>query len=47
MRVMGWVNWWAPHWLQRAVARLGLYEGPMEPGRTDAPAAIGSEPASA
>jgi RND superfamily putative drug exporter len=28
MRVMGWVNWWAPRWLQRAVARLGLYEGP-------------------
>ena len=26
MRVMGWVNWWAPAWLQRAVARLGLYE---------------------
>jgi len=47
MRVMGWVNWWAPRWLQRAVARLGLYEGPMEPSRTDAPAAIGSEPASA
>jgi hypothetical protein len=23
---MGWVNWWAPAWLQRAVARLGLYE---------------------
>jgi RND superfamily putative drug exporter len=28
MRIMGWVNWWAPRWLQRAVARLGLYEGP-------------------
>jgi len=26
MRLMGWVNWWAPAWLQRAVARLGLYE---------------------
>jgi RND superfamily putative drug exporter len=26
MRIMGWVNWWAPAWLQRAVARLGLYE---------------------
>jgi RND superfamily putative drug exporter len=35
MRVMGWVNWWAPRWLQRAVARLGLYEGP---DRTDVPA---------
>jgi RND superfamily putative drug exporter len=33
MRVMGWVNWWAPRWMQRAVARLGLYEGP---DRTDA-----------
>ncbi len=28
MRVMGWVNWWAPRWVQRGVARLGLYEGP-------------------
>jgi RND superfamily putative drug exporter len=26
MRVMGRVNWWAPAWLQRTVARLGLYE---------------------
>jgi uncharacterized membrane protein YdfJ with MMPL/SSD domain len=26
MRVMGRINWWAPAWLQRAVARLGLYE---------------------
>ena len=26
MRVMGRVNWWAPRWVQRAVARLGLYE---------------------
>ncbi len=26
MRVMGWVNWWAPRWVQRAVGRLGLYE---------------------
>ena len=31
MRIMGWVNWWAPRWVQRAIARLGLYE--------DAPAA--------
>jgi len=37
MRVMGRVNWWAPRWLQRAVARLGLYEGP---DRTDAGAAL-------
>jgi RND superfamily putative drug exporter len=28
MRVMGSVNWWAPRWIQRVVARLGLYEGP-------------------
>ena len=27
MRVMGRANWWAPAWVQRAVARLGLYEG--------------------
>ncbi len=26
MRVMGRINWWAPAWMQRAVARLGLYE---------------------
>ena len=26
MRIMGRANWWAPAWLQRAVARLGLYE---------------------
>ena len=38
MRVMGWVNWWAPRWVQRAVARLGLYEGPAE---TDAAAVDG------
>ena len=31
MRVMGRANWWAPRGVQRAVARLGLYEG----GRTD------------
>jgi uncharacterized membrane protein YdfJ with MMPL/SSD domain len=32
MRIMGRVNWWAPAWLQRAVARLGLYEvGGSEP----------------
>jgi RND superfamily putative drug exporter len=38
MRVMGWVNWWAPRWLQRAVARLGLYEGPISPGTAAASA---------
>jgi uncharacterized membrane protein YdfJ with MMPL/SSD domain len=26
MRIMGRINWWAPAWMQRAVARLGLYE---------------------
>jgi RND superfamily putative drug exporter len=31
MRVMGRANWWAPGWLQRGIARLGLYEGPMQP----------------
>jgi RND superfamily putative drug exporter len=30
MRVMGSVNWWAPRWVQRGVARLGLYEGGSE-----------------
>jgi RND superfamily putative drug exporter len=40
MRVMGSVNWWAPRWVQRAVARLGLYEGPVRrPGRRSLPAA--------
>ncbi len=33
MRVMGSVNWWAPRWVQRGVARLGLYEGSAEPSR--------------
>ncbi|MGI8658355.1 MAG: MMPL family transporter [Candidatus Limnocylindria bacterium] len=33
MRVMGAVNWWAPRWVQRGVARLGLYEGAPEPVR--------------
>jgi uncharacterized membrane protein YdfJ with MMPL/SSD domain len=31
MRVMGRVNWWAPRWVQRAVARVGLYEGAPRP----------------
>jgi hypothetical protein len=38
MRVMGWVNWWAPRWLQRAIARLGLYEGPITPATVAASA---------
>jgi len=33
MRVMGSVNWWAPRWVQRGVARIGLYEGAAEPAR--------------
>jgi RND superfamily putative drug exporter len=34
MRIMGTINWWAPRWLQRIVARIGLYEGPVvEPAR--------------
>jgi len=28
MRVMGRANWWAPRWMQHAVARVGLYEQP-------------------
>ncbi len=28
MRLAGFINWWAPAWLQRLVARLGLYERP-------------------
>ena len=31
MRVMGSANWWAPRWVQRGVARVGLYEGGPEP----------------
>jgi uncharacterized membrane protein YdfJ with MMPL/SSD domain len=31
MRVMGRVNWWAPRWVQRAVAKVGLYEGAPRP----------------
>jgi RND superfamily putative drug exporter len=40
MRVMGRINWWAPRWVQRIVARLGLYEGPdeLEGSGTAAPA---------
>ena len=39
MRVMGNLNWWAPRWMQRGVARLGLYEGSPEP--------VAAEPAAA
>ncbi len=27
MKIAGWLNWWAPAWIQRLVARVGLYEG--------------------
>ena len=33
MRVMGSVNWWAPRFVQRGVARLGLYEDGREAAR--------------
>ena len=39
MRVMGSLNWWAPRWMQRGVARLGLYEGGPEPARPEPAAA--------
>jgi RND superfamily putative drug exporter len=37
MRVMGWVNWWAPRWVQRAVARVGLYDLPAEADASPGP----------
>ncbi|MEP7082731.1 MAG: MMPL family transporter [Chloroflexota bacterium] len=33
MRLLGSLNWWAPRFLQRAVARLGLYEDGAEVAR--------------
>jgi RND superfamily putative drug exporter len=33
MRVMGSLNWWAPRFVQRAVARMGLYEDGAETAR--------------
>jgi RND superfamily putative drug exporter len=44
MRVMGSVNWWAPRWLQRQVARLGLYEGPDSSDASASPAVGGRSP---
>ena len=38
MRVMGSLNWWAPRWMQRSIARFGLYEGGPEPATTPEPA---------
>ena len=36
MRIMGRINWWAPAWMQRGVARLGLYElASGDPGVAD------------
>jgi uncharacterized membrane protein YdfJ with MMPL/SSD domain len=46
MRVMGRANWWAPGWLQRAVSRLGLYEGPIQPD-PEQPAPVEAEAAPA
>jgi RND superfamily putative drug exporter len=46
MRVMGRANWWAPGWLQRAVSRLGLYEGPIQPD-LEPPAPVEAEAAPA
>jgi RND superfamily putative drug exporter len=43
MRIMGRWNWWAPAWVQRAVAKLGLYEGPT----TSAPPEAAKEQAPA
>jgi trehalose monomycolate/heme transporter len=47
MRVMGSVNWWAPRWVQRAVARLGLYEGPAMSPEQPVAQERGTEPAPA
>jgi uncharacterized membrane protein YdfJ with MMPL/SSD domain len=47
MRIMGALNWWAPRGLQRAVARVGLYEGPVraDDALPDAPASPEAAPA--
>ena len=47
MRIMGALNWWAPRGVQRAVARLGLYEGPTETDvvAVDSPASREAAPA--
>ena len=48
MRIMGALNWWAPRGVQRAVARLGLYEGPSRADETaveDGPASPEAAPA--
>jgi uncharacterized membrane protein YdfJ with MMPL/SSD domain len=47
MRVMGRVNWWAPRWVQRAVAKLGLYDGPIDTDRVAAPGSAPREAAPA
>jgi RND superfamily putative drug exporter len=43
MKIAGWLNWWAPAWLQRIVAKVGLYEGPS----TDAPTSLDGAPEAA
>jgi uncharacterized membrane protein YdfJ with MMPL/SSD domain len=47
MRIMGSLNWWAPRGLQRAVARLGLYEGAVgtDEAALDGPASPEAAPA--
>jgi RND superfamily putative drug exporter len=47
MRVMGRVNWWGPRWVQRAVGRLGLYEGPIRTDGVPAPRPSSQEAAPA
>jgi RND superfamily putative drug exporter len=44
MRVMGSLNWWAPRWLQGAVARVGLYDGPPDRAEPATTTPVGSEP---
>jgi uncharacterized membrane protein YdfJ with MMPL/SSD domain len=41
MRIAGSLNWWAPRWMQRLVAKVGLYEGPAVEER------VAAEPATA
>ena len=45
MRIMGWVNWWAPRWMQRAVAKVGLYDLPKQTDAGAGPMRTGSAPA--
>jgi uncharacterized membrane protein YdfJ with MMPL/SSD domain len=47
MRIMGSLNWWAPAGLQRAVSRLGLYEGPVRTVGAVPDVTVSPEPAPA